>query len=249
MAARYQRRRDDKGILHLPQLVGCQNAGAHGGGGLRPLPQGGGVAAADKVDDGLLEGEGVVHRLRAMDVRVEVLPGLFRLPLSFQPALFGVVDIDVAQSQLFAVHDIVDGAQDLQHAVRRQGHEALHPRDELVRLLGGHVAAEGELFQRLVAALDLYRRPDDDAQLLSLRLARHHAVVVEVRGDKIADVRAHGEDLFPVGAHGVFGQGGDGVVKYLRSAAEDAHGDARQVADDGAQIPVIDVFHLIFLQR
>ena len=175
----------------------------------------------------------------ALGGRSVVLVCALRLHLLCQFPLFGVVDADIAQPELFPVHDVVHRAEDLQDAVERQGIDALHAGDEILPLVGGNVAAEGELFQGLVAAFRLYGGTDDDLVFPAV----HDAVVVEIGRDKISDVRFDGQDLFRKGAHRVGGQIDDRMAEDHFLPPVYADGYAGKIADHPAQVNIIDVFH------
>ena len=89
-----ERRRDDEGILHLPQLVGGQNFPADGRHGQHPLLQALGVAEADEVDERLLQSERIAHVearfVLLRKVGIEILVGLRRFDDVGEVLLLGV---------------------------------------------------------------------------------------------------------------------------------------------------------------
>ena len=109
----------DEGVSKLPELVGCDGASPHGGGGGHPALQGGGVAPAHQIHEGLLQGQGVVS-LRGGGRLLVDPAGPPRLQGALQGFLLAAVDGHVGDGQPFsAVQKVVHGAQHLQQLLHR----------------------------------------------------------------------------------------------------------------------------------
>lgn len=164
-------------------------------------------------------------------------------PLPFQQlpqaVLLRIIDDDILQFQLFAVEDVIDGAQNLQDALQRYRDDAFHPCDKILRLIRRNICPEGQLLQLLDVMGDLPGRPEHDLCAAGI----DDAVVVEMPGHKIADVSFYPPDILPVQLHRVFRQINQRVIESKLITLKNPDRHAGKVPDNRTDIPQIDLFH------
>ena len=195
-----ERRRDNKDVFHLAEMLGCQDPAPHCRSLFQPVMECGRIALADHAKNCLLLAVAVVGR-RGRLLRAVLLQDLGRADRTERILLVGG-DRQILQLQLLAVYHIVDGAEHQQQAFDRHVHDSLHTAAEFLGVLLVQSHAKGKFPQLLIGGGKLPGRADDESDLAGAE----DAVIIEMLCQTVTDMLTNTPELLLAQQHGVTDQ-------------------------------------------